>query len=103
PEIAPLLHVPPRLEEGDPIETAARLNQAGLDLLYAIASPARPVVIVLDNLQWATAVPIEFIDSVLTDERLSHVLMVGAYRDTEVDEGHPLSAMVTRWERLRAP
>ena len=78
----------------------ARLFQAVLGLLRAVVSPDRPLVMVVDDLQWAGAVPIGFVDAVLVDEDLPGLLLVGAYRDAEVDAAHPLSAMLARWERL---
>ncbi|HST86050.1 MAG TPA: ATP-binding protein, partial [Kineosporiaceae bacterium] len=86
----------------DPQQVGARLFRAGLGMLRAVASPARPVVMVIDDLHWAGAFPIAFLDAVLMDADLSGLLLVGAYRDGEVDAGHPLSAMLTRWDRLGA-
>jgi diguanylate cyclase (GGDEF)-like protein len=88
----------------DPAAMAAvdekRLIQAGLEVVRAAAGPARPLVMVLDDLQWAAATPIGFVDALLTDTELAGLLLVGAYRDREVDAVHPLSANLVRWERL---
>ncbi|MGZ5359906.1 MAG: ATP-binding protein, partial [Solirubrobacterales bacterium] len=108
PEFAALLGVEPGVDPiggagGDPGEVATRLQQAGVALLSAIASLQRPVVIVVDDLQWAGAVPVGFIDAVLNaDERLAGVLLVGIYREAEVDSTHPLATALARWERLNA-
>jgi PAS domain S-box-containing protein len=99
-EFAALLDVPPQQPRGGRDEIAARMVRAGVELLAAVASPQRPVVMVLDDLQWAPAFPIRFVDAVLTDPRLDGVLLVGAYRDGEVDETHALTAMLSRWQRL---
>jgi PAS domain S-box-containing protein len=101
PELGTLLEVPAEpLEGGDPNELAERLLRTSLDLLRAVASPQRPLVIVLDDLQWASAFPLRLVDGVVTDDALHGVLLVGAYRDAEVDAAHPLSGMLARWERL---
>jgi PAS domain S-box-containing protein len=101
PEFAVLLGVvPARLEDADPQQIGARLFRAGLGVLRSVASPERPVVMVIDDLQWAGAFPIAFLDAVLMDDDLTGLLLVGAYRDGEVDQAHPLTAMVTRWDRL---
>ena len=57
---------------------------------------------VLDDLQWASAVAIGLIDAVLTDDRLAGVLLVAVYRDGEVGPTHPLTAALARWQRLGA-
>ena len=100
PEFGTLLGIAPDEQTGDLAQQGARLYRGNLDLLRTVASPSRPVVIVLDDLQWATAFPIGFVDAVLTDEALSGVLIVGAYRDGEVDAAHPLSGVLARWQRL---
>ncbi|GAA3927191.1 serine/threonine protein kinase [Amorphoplanes auranticolor] len=100
PEYAILLDVvPAQLDVGDTRRLAVRLRQAALGVLRAVVSPERPIVMVIDNLQWAGAYPIEFLDAVLTAEDLPGLLLVGAYRDCEVD-GSPFSAMQARWARL---
>ncbi|RZU53619.1 diguanylate cyclase (GGDEF)-like protein [Krasilnikovia cinnamomea] len=84
----------------DPMELQARLRQAALDLLRAIASPQRPLVLVLDDLQWASPSALGIVDAVQTDSHLRGLLLVGAYRDREVDAAHPLTALFDRWQRL---
>jgi diguanylate cyclase (GGDEF)-like protein len=81
-------------------EVSARLLQAAPDLLREIVSPQRPLVLFLDDLQWATARPLQTIDTLLGDPGLRGLLVVGAYRDAEVDAAHPLTGMIERWERL---
>lgn len=100
PEFALLLGVSPEPPTGDPVEAEARLRQAVLELLRVVASPAHPVIMVLDDLQWAGSNSIRFFDAVLADQALHGVLIVGAYRDSEVDAAHPLTPMVTRWAGL---
>ena len=101
PEFSMLLGVAPadvRSIEGR--ELRARLFSAAVGVLRAVASPERPLVMVIDDLQWAGEVPIGLVNAVLVDENLPGVLLVGAYRDGEVDASHPLSAVMARWERL---
>ena len=97
PELAAVLGVAPDPAPPDPMTAERRLVQAGLDVLRVVALLDRPVVLVLDDLQWAGSAPIGFIDAVLTDPQISGLLLVGAYRDAEIDEGHPLTATLTRW------
>jgi hypothetical protein len=84
----------------DPMEARARLGAAMLQLLQTAGSLARPIVVVLDDLQWANQTSMRFIESMLTDDSLTGLMLVGAYRGGELDLAHPLSAMLLRWERL---
>jgi signal transduction histidine kinase len=65
--------------------------------LRAVASPERPVVVFVDDLQWAGRSPLGFVDEVLSDEPIAGLLLVGAYRDGDVDAAHPLAALLARW------
>ncbi|KAL7464820.1 hypothetical protein ACHAXS_005146 [Conticribra weissflogii] len=56
-----------------------------------VSSKSRPVVIFLDDLQWADTISLELMHSVLSDiKEASTVLFVGAYRSNEVQRDHPL-------------
>jgi predicted ATPase len=103
PELAPLLGFPPVPRVSDPLAARVRIQQGGLGLLAAVASPQRPVVMVLDDLQWAPESPLDFIDAVLTDPNLAGVLVVGAYRESEIAPDHPLTALLERWRQLGVP
>ncbi|SDT20464.1 diguanylate cyclase [Actinoplanes derwentensis] len=98
PQFQALLDVEPEHSLADPAKTQPRLVQTALELLRVVAHPAQPVVIVVDDLQWAGAPTIDLIDALLLDAGLRGVLLVGAYRQAEVDQTHPLAAMFSRWE-----
>jgi diguanylate cyclase (GGDEF)-like protein len=100
PEFAALLGDGHRVPAGDPAQAEVRLRNAALDLLHAVVSPERPIVLVVDDLQWASQSALRFLDAVQTGAALRGLLFVGAYRDQEVDAAHPLAAMIERWERL---
>jgi signal transduction histidine kinase len=95
PEFAALLGVPP--EAGDPLTAQARLQRAAAAAVRAVASRKRPVVLFLDDLQWAGGTPLGFVDLVLTEDPVEGLLLVGAYRESEVDAAHPLAAPLARW------
>jgi predicted ATPase len=90
PEFAVLLGVPP--DPGDPLTAQVRTQRAAVGALRAVASRKRPVVVFLDDLQWAGRTPLGFVDLLLSEEPVEGLLLVGAYRDGDV-EAAPLS----RW------
>ena len=55
------------------------------------------MVLFLDDLQWAGRTPLGFVDLVLSEEPVEGLLLVGAYRDGDVDAAHPLAAPLSRW------
>ncbi len=95
PEFAALLGVPP--EAGDPLTAQPRLQRATAAAVRAVASRNRPVVMFLDDLQWAGGTPLGFVDLVLSEEPVDGLLLVGAYREGDVDTAHPLAAPLARW------
>ena len=66
-------------------------------MLRAVASRKRPLVLFLDDLQWAGRTPLGFVDLVLSEEPVDGLLLVGAYREDDVDAAHPLAAPLSRW------
>lgn len=64
--------------------------------LSVFASARTPLVLFFDDLQWADPASLELLGRVLTDPELHHTLVIGAYRDDEIDAGHPLSAMLAK-------
>ncbi|WP_426502585.1 AAA family ATPase [Dactylosporangium sp. McL0621] len=95
PEFAALLAVPP--DPGDPLTAQVRAQRMAVELLRAVASRKRPVVVFVDDLQWAGRTPLGFADLVLSEEPVDGLLLVGAYREGDVDATHPLAAQLSRW------
>ena len=95
PEFAALLGTPPN--PGDPLTAQPRLQRAAVAALRAVASRKRPVVLFLDDLQWAGGTPLGFVDLVLSEDPVDGLLLVGAYREGDVDAAHPLAAPLARW------
>ena len=80
-------------------EAQHRVHRAFIDLLACVADENRPVVLFLDDLQWADPASLRLIEALLTSGDLSHMLVVGAYRDNEVPAGHPLLSVPPRLRR----
>ena len=93
PEFAVLLGVPP--EAGDPLTAQVRVQHSAVDTLRAVASRKRPVMLFVDDLQWASRTSVGVIDLVLR-EQVEGLLLVGAYRDG-MDPAHPLAPSLSRW------
>lgn len=85
----------------DPRALFARLRLAVLAVLRTIASGTTPVVFFIDDLQWAAGAAFRFLDDVLDQPDLPGLLVLGAYREEEVDEAHPLTELLARLHRDR--
>ena len=58
-------------------------------LIRSITS-IKPLVLFWDDLQWIDSSSLQVIRWIATDHRLKSFMLVGAYRDNEVDRGHRL-------------
>ena len=55
------------------------------------------MVVFLDDLQWAGRTPLGSADLVLSEKPVEGLLLVGAYREGDVDAAHPLAVPPARW------
>ena len=72
-----------------PAEAQNRFNLTFQNFVRVFAQPAHPLVIFLDDLQWADAASLKLIQLLLATPNLDNIFFIGAYRDNEVDETHP--------------
>ena len=54
------------------------------------ARPEHPLALFLDDLQWLDVATLDLLEDLLTRDDLQHLLLIGAYRDNEVNATHPL-------------
>lgn len=86
------------LEEGQ--EEQQRLFWSVTGFIQAI-SVERPVALLLDDLHWADASSLELLQHLSRHTRAHRVLLLGTYRDVEVNRRHPLEAALTDLGRER--
>lgn len=72
-------------------ENRNRFNLTFQNLVKAISRAEHPLVVFIDDWQWADLASLELLKILLADESNSYLLMIGAYRDNEVDPAHPLT------------
>jgi class 3 adenylate cyclase len=80
----------PELPPLQPDEERQRLLDAVTRLLAAAAENA-PLLLVLDDLHWADRGTVSMLRHLARCLRRERLLMVGAYRDVELDRKHPLA------------
>jgi hypothetical protein len=54
------------------------------------ARPEHPLALFLDDLQWLDVATLDLLEDLLIQETVGHLLLIGAYRNNEVDSDHPL-------------
>ena len=94
PALADLIGEQPPVGVVSPEESRNQLQTALTRLASALASPERPLVLFLDDLQWADLPSIELLHSLRADPSAQHILLLCTYRDNEVGPGHPLTELM---------
>ncbi len=84
----------PALAVAASAEVQHRFRTAAQAFVRAVSSPERPLVLFLDDLQWADLASLDVLRWVLTDPDGAYVLVIGAYRDNEMPPGHPFHELL---------
>jgi PAS domain S-box-containing protein len=91
----PVPPLPPQEEQG-------RFQLMFRRFLSVFARPEHPLALFLDDLQWLDAATLDLLEDLLTRPELRHLLLIGAYRDNEVDPAHPLTRKLEAMRRAGA-
>jgi predicted ATPase/signal transduction histidine kinase/ActR/RegA family two-component response regulator len=99
PGLAFLVGPQPAVPRLGPAETENRFHVVSQRFLDALCSAEHPLILFLDDLQWADSASLRLMRRMLADPDLGHLLVIGSYRDAEVDAAHPLTMAL---DQLRA-
>ena len=73
------------------VEAQNRFDLVFRNFIRVFCQKEHPMVIFLDDLQWVDTATLRLIDLLMADEDMQYLLLIGAYRDNEVDFSHPLA------------
>jgi predicted ATPase/signal transduction histidine kinase len=90
PELKLITGEPPPVPELPPQQAQSRFQLVFRRFLGVFARPEHPLALFLDDLQWLDPATLDLVEDLLTQPEVRHLLLIGAYRDNEVREGHPL-------------
>lgn len=99
PEVEQLIGPQPPSPELAPAEAQTRFNRVFGQFIQVFCQAAHPLVLFLDDLQWADAASLRLIELLLSDPTRQYLLLIGAYRDNEVSAAHPLIATIAEVEK----
>ncbi|MBK6544802.1 MAG: AAA family ATPase [Saprospiraceae bacterium] len=89
PELEKLIGTQAKVYEIGPVEGKKRFFNAFIQFLAILDHAEKPLVIFVDDLQWADSGSLDLISAIMNSQ-LKNILLIGAFRDNEVDESHPL-------------
>ena len=91
PELGFIIGIQPAVADLPPQEARSRFQLVLRRFLCAFATVEHPLALFLDDLQWLDTATLELLERLIFDPDVRHVLLIGAYRDNEVDVAHPLT------------
>ncbi len=103
PELELTLGEQPPVPDLPPLEAESRLHNTFRRFMRVLATAEHPLVVFMDDLQWADLPSLELLRVLATDPGGSHVLLIGAYRGNEVGPGHPLLGLLDELDEDGVP
>jgi len=91
PDIEHIIGKQPPIPTLPPQEAQNRFLYTFNQFVQACADSEHSLVIVLDDLQWADGASLHLFEGLLTDVNIRYMLIIGAYRDNEINQAHAVT------------
>src|SRR4028119_1887396 len=102
PEVELIVGQQPPVAELDPAESQNRFNLVFQNFIRVFCQPEHPLVIFLDDLQWADSATLKLIELIMAEGNPQYLFLIGAYRNNEVSPTHPLMMTVETLRNQRS-
>ncbi|MFK2826706.1 AAA family ATPase [Bacillus sp. B190/17] len=91
------------MQEDSSIDTQERFFFIFTRFINIFAAKDHPLVIFLDDLQWADICSLELLEYLLTHANSGYLMMIGAFRHNEVTDHHPLQKTIQTLKNEAVP
>lgn len=98
PEIELIIGKQPTLIEASIKEQKNRFETVLQNFIAVFSQKEHPLVLFLDDLQWSDFASLKLIYFLISQASIPYLLIVGTYRDNEVDRAHPLAIVLKNLE-----
>src|SRR6516162_4758292 len=89
PNLELIIGAQPAIPDVGGAEALNRFNYLFRKFVRALCTEAHPVVIFIDDMQWADSASLNLLHVLMTDPDCGHFMLVCAYRENEVSAAHP--------------
>ncbi|MDZ8260741.1 AAA family ATPase [Nostoc sp. ChiQUE01b] len=103
PEVEKIIGQQPLVEQLGRTESQNRFNLLFQRFFGIFCQQKHPLVIFLDDLQWADLPSMTLIEQLMSDPDNQYFLIIGAYRDNEVSPTHPLVHTLEKINHAKVP
>lgn len=76
------------------VDAQNRFNYVLRQFITAIAQEQHPLVLFIDDWQWADQASLDLLQNIMTQPKGRHILLIGAYRNNETPKNHPFSITI---------
>lgn len=90
PEVELVVGQQPMVSSLPSVEARNRFHLAFQNFIHVFTGPGHPLVLFLDDLQWADTASLQLLRLLMTAPENRSLLVICAYRDNEVTGGHPV-------------
>jgi predicted ATPase/signal transduction histidine kinase len=90
PELKLIIGEQPPPPELPPADAQGRFQLVFRRFITVFARPEHPLALFLDDLQWLDVATLDLMEDLLTRPDVRHLMLIGAYRDNEVNSSHSL-------------
>lgn len=90
PELSLIIGEQPPVPALPPTESQNRFNLVFLNFIRVFTNPEHPLILFIDDLQWIDNASLKLLTILLSDIDIKYLMVIGAYRDNEVNQDHPL-------------
>jgi len=91
PDLKLIIGEQPPVPDLEPQDAQRRFQLVFTRFISVFARPEHPLALFLDDLQWLSTATLDLLENLLTRSDLRYLMVIGAYRDNEVDATHPLA------------
>ncbi|MBD2683097.1 MULTISPECIES: ATP-binding sensor histidine kinase [Nostoc] len=109
PEVELIIGTQPPVIQLGAAESQNRFNRVFGQFIGVFTNKQHPLVVFLDDLQWADSASLNLIEQLMTDSdsyagqgQRQYLLLIGAYRDNEVSPTHPLMMSLDKIQKTDA-
>jgi predicted ATPase/GAF domain-containing protein/tRNA A-37 threonylcarbamoyl transferase component Bud32 len=92
----------PAVAKVGPVEAQNRFHKFFLNFVKVLCDKEHPFILFIDDLQWVDSASLGLLESIMLDDEIQHLLIMGAYRDNEVDSSYPFMIMVDELQKANA-
>ncbi|MEH1781557.1 MAG: AAA family ATPase [Nostoc sp.] len=102
PELESMIGKQPPAPELSGSAAQNRFNLLFLKFTQVFTASEHPLVIFIDDLQWVDAASLKLMHLLMSEVDIGYLLLIGAYRDNEVNPAHPLMLTLEEIQKLDA-